>query len=168
MEMELVFRIIVFIVASMIILFLSRVSIRKDRNHGLYRFFALESILAVLMLNINYLVRDPLSSRQIISWIFIVFSLIFAGQGIWLMKTVGKPRVGIYKYIRHPIYGALLFLAFGICLKRFTIVGLILAHVTMIFLILTARIEDEDNIRKFGSEHRKYMESTKRFLPYLM
>ncbi len=66
------FRVIVFIVASLIILYLSRVSIRNARTHGLYRFFAFESILAVLMLNINYLVRDPLSVRQIISWIFLV------------------------------------------------------------------------------------------------
>jgi protein-S-isoprenylcysteine O-methyltransferase Ste14 len=36
-----------------------------------------------------------------------------------------------------------------------------------IFLILTAKIEEVENIAYFGEEYRAYMQKTRMFIPYI-
>ena len=107
---------------------------------------------------------------------------IFCTFGIyWLFSSIGSGITptsatrkehqlvtnGIYRYIRHPLYGSLLFLAWGIFFKSISIAGFLLVMGTSLFLFLTAKIEEKENCDYFGEEYRSYMQQTKIFVPYI-
>jgi len=113
----------VFVIASAILVYVSRASLRTPRSHGFYRFFAWEAILALTLLNLDDWFRHPLAWHQLISWPLLVVSLFLVIHGVQLLKQVGKqdPRrddapmlefektttlitAGAYRYIRHPLY----------------------------------------------------------------
>jgi len=174
----LILKVAIFIVVSVGILFVSWQSLRNPRSHGFYRFFAFESILILILLNLEYWFSDPFSAHQIVSWLLLLCSIVLAAHGFYLLHVIGRPKsgientttlvkVGAYKYIRHPLYGSLLFLAWGVFFKAPSISGGILALVATAFLIATAKIEEAENIRRFGVEYAAYMKSTKMFIPFL-
>ena len=74
---------------------------------------------------------------------------------------------GIYRYIRHPLYGSLLFLAWGIFFKSVSIIGFFLVVGASLSLTLTAKIEEKENCDYFGKEYEYYMQQTKMFIPYV-
>ena len=82
-------------------------------------------------------------------------------------KTTALVTVGIYRYIRHPLYSSLLFLAWGIFFKDPSWPGGLLAVVATLFLVATARVEEAENVRFFGEEYKEYMKQTKMFIPFL-
>jgi len=167
-------------------MYLSRASISKPQSHGFYRFFAWESIAALVLLNIDLWFTHPFSVTQIISWILLVISLFLIIHGIILLRKIGKPnetrgdstllglemttilvKDGAYRYIRHPFYSSLLFLCWGVFLKSVSIVGLVLAVLATIFLFLTGKFEEKEDIRYFGNEYIEYMKRTKMFIPFM-
>ena len=81
--------------------------------------------------------------------------------------TVNLVKEGVYKYIRHPMYSSLLFLAFGAMFKHITVFTVLLASGTILFLIFTAKTEEKENIDFFGLTYQKYIEETKMFIPFL-
>ena len=181
-----IIRIAIFIAASIVIIVLSRRSLRNPRSHGFYRFFAFEAILIIILINIPHWIKNPLSPRQILSWILLIASLAFLIHGIYLLRKLGgsAPREdspetfafentthlvteGIYKYIRHPLYSSLLLLAWGGYLKHFTITGTIAAIVATAALIATAKMDERECLVTFGSGYAAYMKQTKMFIPYV-
>jgi protein-S-isoprenylcysteine O-methyltransferase Ste14 len=83
-------------------------------------------------------------------------------------KTTKLVTIGIYGYIRHPLYSSLLFLTWGVFFKNPTPAGVSLAMVSSIFLFVTAKIEEVENLAYFGKVYRKYMEKTKMFIPFII
>ena len=177
---------ILFLVVSLIIIYFSRASINKPQSHGFYRFFAWESITALVLLNIDLWFTHPFSVTQIISWILLVISLFLIIHGILLLHKIGKPNEtrsdstllglekttilvedGAYRYIRHPFYSSLLFLCWGVFVKSISIVGLVLAFLATIFLVLTGKFEEKEDIRYFGNKYIEYMKRTKMFIPFI-
>lgn len=171
----------------MVIVWVSRSALREIRSHGFYRFFAWEIILIMFAINIRYWIKEPFSIRQIIAWTLLIISLVLIFQGVKLFrqkgqidqdredpslvgieKTTEMVTTGVYKYIRHPFYSSLLFLAWGILFKQITWIVFILAITATIFLILTARKEEVENIKYFGEKYREYMKSTKKFIPFVL
>ena len=156
------------------------VSIKEKRYHGIYRFFSFESIFIICFLNTPDWFKDVLSPQQIISWILLLGSLIFAIWGIVLLYKIGKPTerhlertttivtTGLYGYIRHPLYLSLLLLGFGAMLKNPGYIQIVLSIINLLALILTARVEEGEMIKKFGVEYRDYMKKTKMFVPYVL
>ena len=65
------------------------------------------------------------------------------------------------------MYAALLYLNWGIALKNPTIIILIYAVIASIFLYLTVRMEERENLAYFGEDYHRYMKHTKRFLPWV-
>jgi protein-S-isoprenylcysteine O-methyltransferase Ste14 len=55
----------------------------------------------------------------------------------------------------------------GAFLKSMTIWGLILLATLTAFLYATARVEEKDNMKKFGVEYQEYQRRTKMFIPFL-
>jgi protein-S-isoprenylcysteine O-methyltransferase Ste14 len=182
-----VLKLIIFVLGTMIILWVSRASLRDPQSHGFYRCFAWKSILILFVLNVDYWFIDPFSLHQIIAWTFLIISLVLILQGVHLFRQSGRldsdradpslvgiekttelVTTGIYHYIRHPFYSSLLFLAWGIFFKHISWIGLILAITAMIFLIITAKKEEAENIEFFGEKYREYMKSTKMFIPYIL
>jgi protein-S-isoprenylcysteine O-methyltransferase Ste14 len=180
-------KIVAFVVLSLVLAYISRGSLRAPRSHGFYRFFAWEFILALFLLNVDAWFRDPWSWHQLISWILLILSIVPLVFGIQALRTRGKPTqqregepqllafektsilviTGIYHYIRHPLYSSLLLLTWGIFFKAPSGLGLVLALGATVFLVLTARADEAECIRFFGADYQEYLNRTRRFIPYV-
>lgn len=169
---------IIFAIASAGAIWLSRKSLLNPRSHGFYRFLAFESILGLFLLNVVFWLRNPFSATQIVSWLMLIASLFLVVHGFYLLRQIGKPdgaienttilvTRGAYKYIRHPLYSSLLWLAWGIFFKAPSWLGGALTLVATTALFATARVEEAENLRKFGDEYAAYIEATKMFIPLL-
>jgi protein-S-isoprenylcysteine O-methyltransferase Ste14 len=182
-----VIKLIVFVLGTILILWVSRSSLRNVQNHGFYRFFAWEIILILFILNVNYWILDPFSLQQIIAWTLLIISLVLIFQGVNLFrqkgvldqdredpalvgieKTTQLVTSGVYGYIRHPFYSSLLFLTWGIFFKHLTWIGFVLAIMATLFLIITAKKEEVENIKFFGEPYQEYMDDTKMFIPFIL
>lgn len=75
---------------------------------------------------------------------------------------------GIYRYIRHPMYSSLLFLAWGALLKSVTPGTLTLTGIATLTLVVTAKVEEAEDLVRFGEEYRNYMLRTRLFVPFLL
>jgi protein-S-isoprenylcysteine O-methyltransferase Ste14 len=170
---------VIFIVISISLVILSWKSFWNLRVHGIYRFITFELILAVIFLNTRSWFDNPFSIAQIISWILLAGSIIMAVQGFYLLHGAGKPakgiedttklvKAGLYKYIRHPLYSSLIMMGWGVFLKGISLVPLILAILATLFAVITAIIEEKENLKRFGRPYAAYMKSTKRFIPFLV
>lgn len=154
-------------------------SLRARRYHGVARFFAFESLLALVTLNAGHWFKDPGSPRQLLSWAFLSVSLCLAVQGLYLLVRLGKPQKddlenttrlvtrGLYGFIRHPLYASLIYLGFGAALKQVTVWTAVLAAVNTAALYVTAKVEEGEMAAKFGEDYRTYMAKTKRFIPFV-
>jgi protein-S-isoprenylcysteine O-methyltransferase Ste14 len=100
------------------------------------------------------------------------------GQGFYLIKTKGNPAgdfedttslitSGVYKHIRHPLYGSLALFGLGAFLKDPSLLGGGLLVTLVIGVVLTAKIEEKHNLERFGDEYTQYCEKTKRFIPFI-
>lgn len=178
--------IIVFLIGSLPIVYVSWRSLGSFRNHGFFRFFAWELMLWLLISNIRFWFRDPFSVHQILSWVLLIGSIYPVADSLYRFKAAGRinrerndPTLfdfehttqlitsGVFRYIRHPMYASLLYLTWGIALKNPTVIILIYAEAATIFLYLTVRVEERENLAYFGDEYRQYMKRTKRFVPWI-
>ena len=181
------FKLIAFVVCSACLIFVSRASLRVPRSHGFYRFFAMECIVVLVLLNVDRWFDAPFSLRQMVSWFFLAVSIVLVTHGFRLLHVVGRPdelrgdevpllgiekttalvTVGAYKYIRHPIYGSAFYGTLGVFLKDPSWTGIILTLAAITLLVMTAKVEEAECIRYFGPAYRAYMRRTKMFVPFL-
>ncbi len=82
-------------------------------------------------------------------------------------KTSKLVTVGLYCYIRHPLYSSLLFLGWGMFFKSPSWLDAGLALICTFFLIATARTEERENGSYFGDEYVEYMKHSKMFIPFV-
>ena len=162
-------------------------SFRHPGSHGFFRFFALEAILCLLVLNAPAWFRQPFSTLQLVSWPFLIISLGLAIHGFYLLRHLGQPSkpepgshlfrientaslvtAGAYGIIRHPLYASLLCLVWGAALKSLTPVTAILAAAATVFLVATAKSEEVENLERFGEAFRRYMARTWLFIPFVL
>lgn len=177
---------LVFFAVTAVLVYLSRGPLRNPGSHGFYRFFAWECILCLVLLNFPSWTVDPVSPHQLLSWALLSISIWLPIHAVKLLKTLGKPTQerddaalygfektsslvssGAFRYIRHPMYAALIFLAWGVFLKQFSWLGLCLVLAATILLLLTALTDEKECLAHFGDEYRSYMRQTKRFIPFL-
>jgi protein-S-isoprenylcysteine O-methyltransferase Ste14 len=174
------YKIWIFFIGTILIILLSWfVSIKHGRYHGIPRFFAFESILSLLILNAKPWFVNPFSLLQVLSWVLLIASIIYAAWSLSLFLRLGEPRdkfedttkivtTGIYRYIRHPMYASLMFLGTGAFLKSVTPATIVLAVINIIALYLTCRIEEKEMFKRFGDEYNRFMRQTKMFIPFLI
>jgi len=179
-------KLILFLAVTCCFVGISWRSLRRVRSHGFFRFFAWEAILGLVLISSGAWFSDAFSARQIVSWVFLLVSLIMLGQGMYLICVAGKPdnhrrdstllsfektstlvTSGIYHHVRHPLYGSLLFLAWGAFLKEISWYAACLVAVATWLLILTAKADEVECVRYFGPAYEEYMKKTKMFVPYL-
>jgi protein-S-isoprenylcysteine O-methyltransferase Ste14 len=167
---------------------LLRISWRPLRvvgSHGFFRFFAWEAIVALVLINGGTWFADPWSELQVVSWCFLLLSLVMLGRGLHLLvagkptsqrqdptllsfeKTTALVTTGIYRHIRHPLYGSLLFLAWGAFLKGITWYSVCLVVAATSCLVATAKADEVECIRYFGPSYEEYMKRTRMFVPWL-
>jgi len=179
-------RIILFVLLSLFIVYISWRSLHNRKSHGFYRFFAFQGILILLFLNIPYWIKNPFSPLQLLSWILLIVSIPFVIQGFFLLRKQGDLKfnenrkknfsfenttnlvtTGIYKYIRHPLYSSLLLLAWGAFLKHISLSTTIVVLLTTVSLFFAAKMEERENIKYFGESYKEYMKKSRMFLPYI-
>ena len=181
-------RIAIFVTATVLLLYVSRASLLRPRSHGFFRFLAWEAIVGLTLLNAPVWFRRWLSWNQIISWILLLVSFIPLGLGIGGLRLRGQADpiargdrallaferttklvvVGVFRYIRHPMYCSLLLLTWGLFFKGLSAVGGVLASAATLCLLLTARADEAECLRAFGNDYRNYMQRTRMFIPYVL
>jgi protein-S-isoprenylcysteine O-methyltransferase Ste14 len=168
----------IFAVVSGGIVLRSWPSLRDPRSHGFPRFFAFETILALILLNLDHWFSHPFSPLQLVSWSLLFSSLGLAVHGFHLLRVIGRPKGGFentttlvmrgaYKVIRHPLYSSLFLFAWGVLFKGPSLLSGALVLTASAFLIATTRVEEAENLRKFGADYALYMKTTRMFIPFL-
>jgi len=175
----------------LVLAFISRNSLLKPGlngfAHGFYRFLAWECMLGLFMLNRHAWYDDFYSTRQIISGALFLLSLLLVLSALALLHWMGQrdakrdevPMLafektttlvtnGIYRFIRHPMYGSLFLFCWGIFFKLPSLTGSLLAMSASMFLVATSRVEEKENLNYFGDAYREYMKRTKRFIPFIL
>ena len=177
---------LIFTVLSIPLIIISRKSLSDFKSHGFYRFFGWEGVLWLLVINYRYWFVNPFSAVQIVSWVLLFYALVLVIFGFVYMKKMGKPKAerqgeelypfektteliqtGVFKYVRHPLYGSLLFLTWGVCLKNPESSLDVIAFFATIFFYLTAKLEEDEDIKYFGDKYREYISKSKMFIPYI-
>ena len=82
-------------------------------------------------------------------------------------KTTVLVTTGIYRYIRHPLYGSLLLLAWGAFLKGITWYSACAVAAATVCLVATAKADEAECVRYFGPSYEQYMRRTRMFVPLL-
>jgi protein-S-isoprenylcysteine O-methyltransferase Ste14 len=95
-----------------------------------------------------------------------------------MLHRYGAPRAGIestqqlvargvYRWIRHPLYFSLFVFGVGAWLKRPDIWGAVILLALGGLVTAPSRIEEDENLQRFGEAYRSYMQRTWRFIPWL-
>ena len=151
---------------------------KRPHPYRFARFVAFESVLGLLFLNAEIWFYEPFSPHQIVSWLLLMGSLILVICGFYMLRVAGAPEgdvedttqlvtTGIYRYIRHPLYGSLILLGGGAFFKSPSFLGEGIFALLFLSAFFTARIEEKGNLDQFGEEYREYMKRTKMFIPFL-
>ena len=171
-------KIVIFSMLAILIFIKFRKAFGSYSRHDFYMFFAFESLLALLFLNIGFWFHSDFSWYQMPSWILLTASLLFALSGFYGLKQYGKPiddwentthliTQGIFHYIRHPLYSSLILLNLGIFLKNVTLLSTIACLISTGFLVTASKVEEKENHAKFGSAYEEYMMKTKHYFPFI-
>jgi protein-S-isoprenylcysteine O-methyltransferase Ste14 len=171
-------KLVIFLLATVIITYLSWPALRNPHLHGFYRFFAFETVILLVLLNLGTWFDDPFTLLHLLSWAALLASIILAIHGIYMLRAMGKPQgkiedttqlvtTGAYRYIRHPLYSSLLWVGVGAYLKSPSLVSTSLLIALVAFLIATARAEEQVNLGRFGASYAEYMKKTRMFVPYI-
>jgi hypothetical protein len=174
-----------FVGISVLLAYISRSSLRSPRSHGFYRFFAWESLLAVILLPSRRWFYRPLSPNQLTSWLLRCCSNYLAIVGFRLLHQRGKPEaapqdkslIGWKKRLPWSLQ-AFTFTFATRCIARYLslagahsssipLYGFALAAIASAFLFATARIEEGENIHYFGEVYRQYRQQTRMSVPFL-
>jgi len=151
-------------------------SLKEGRFHGIPRFFGFSGLFLLTWFNFRFWFDEAFSLRQIVSWLLLFLSLFYLINALYFyvkyVKPAGMPEnatqlisKGIYRYLRHPMYGSLMFLTLGVYLKHPDILASIIATLCMVAFYITAMVEEDEMIRKFGSDYEMYRKDTGMFLP---
>jgi protein-S-isoprenylcysteine O-methyltransferase Ste14 len=178
---------IAFAISAGLIIIFSRHVIFKPKSHGFYRFFGWIGVAWLFVNNYTYWFADFFSVYNIISWIFLLYATYIVIAGIILMKLKGKAdgsrkdnslygfestteliETGLYKYIRHPLYGSLVFITWGIFFKHPEISLLVISVIATAAFFATMIIEEKENVAYFGEKYRSYMKRSKMIVPFLL
>jgi protein-S-isoprenylcysteine O-methyltransferase Ste14 len=176
-----------FVLVSAALWHASRGALKQPGSHGFYRFFAWECILGLVLLNLAVWGDDPLAPHQLASWLLLLVSAWLPVHAVRLLRHVGKPTEaraddalfgfekttalvtsGAFRYIRHPMYTALICLAWGAFLKQFSWVGLVLVLAATVLMFVTALRDERECLQHFGEPYRAYMGTTRRFIPFVL
>jgi protein-S-isoprenylcysteine O-methyltransferase Ste14 len=173
-------KIIIFFVFSLIIVKISWTDIFGTNGRKFYRFFAIEFLFLLILVNYSYWLRNPFTIFRMITLVILGGSFLLAGYGIYYLLEYGKPKIsgnieaitnletsGIYKYIRHPLYSSMILLGAVTLIKNPSLLATSLFSVATVFLYATARTEEKENLLKFGQDYAVYMKRTGMFFPPL-
>lgn len=178
---------LLFVVGSVVNLAYSRRALQYPRAHGFYRFFVFEGVLALLLLHGAWGPTMAPAWLKVLAQLALALSFLLVMLGFFELKRHGAAKArkhepanmafentsrlvttGVYRYIRHPMYCSLLLLVWGLLMEYPTWPGLLLATLTSALILITAKVEERENIEFFGSSYDEYRKKTGMFLPLSM
>ncbi len=184
--MSLVISLMIFGAVSAFFVHVSRNALRNPRSHGFWRFIAWELMLVLVLRNFPAWTVDPFSPRQLLSWALIAASITLALHAVQVLRALGRPgserqdaelfgfektsqlvTSGVFRYIRHPMYAALLYLTWGAYLKDPAWDGAALALGASAALLMTALRDEAECLQHFGEAYAAYKQRSKRFVPFI-
>jgi protein-S-isoprenylcysteine O-methyltransferase Ste14 len=179
-------KLILFGILSFAAILISWRNLVNIKSHGFYRLFSWIGIIWLFSSNYTFWFHDPFSTSQVVSWILLLVSAYMIIIGAIMLVKIGKPSnkrddntlfkfekttglidTGLYKYIRHPIYSSLIYLAWGIFFKNTSFELLAIASLSTVFLYFTAKLDEKECILFFKDEYKSYMKRSKMFIPYI-
>ncbi|PAL19767.1 isoprenylcysteine carboxylmethyltransferase family protein [Sphingopyxis sp. GW247-27LB] len=109
---------------------------------------------------------------------FHIASFVFIGGGFLLISSGWKAlhaaqqkrqlvTTGLYARMRHPQYVGFIAVMFGFLLQWPTLLTLAMFPVLVVMYVRLARHEEQDAIKEFGDEYRRYMARVPGFIPKL-
>jgi protein-S-isoprenylcysteine O-methyltransferase Ste14 len=174
-----------FIGIAALLVAVSRHSLLRPQTHGFHRLFGFMAIVAMAWLTLPGWERSQ-DWRITLSSLCLFVSLYLVGHGLLCLLWYGgrsqrrRDRAnfafentdrlvesGLYRYIRHPMYGSLILLLWGFYLKAPDWPGSLLGLAGTLMLIQAARVEERENVRAFGRAYRDYIRRTWMFLPFV-
>ena len=107
---------------------------------------------------------------------FHIASFFFIGGGFWLISSAWQAlhaaqqrhslvTTGLYARVRHPQYVGFIGVMFGFLLQWPTLLTLAMFPVLVVMYVRLARHEEQDALREFGDEYRRYMVAVPAFIP---
>lgn len=170
--------VLLFVGLSLLLLVLAWPTLRTPSPRGVLRFLVFEAVLGLIVLGAASWFIDAFSRRQILSWALLVASLALAIDAFVMLHRFGAPMTGIestqqlveqgaYRWIRHPLYFSLFLFGVGAWLKHPGVLGAAILLALAGLVIATARIEEGENLRRFGEAYRTYMSRTWQFIPWV-
>ena len=178
-------QIMVFFLGTLVIAAVSWRVFSNPRSHRFLRFLAFVTMWGVFTINAPWWFREVFTLRQIVSWTLLFGSLGLAISGFLLLLTAGRPSrkrpsakpapgltsrlvtTGPFRYVRHPIYASLILLVWGMGLKSGSFASIFFSLLATGFLYLTALLEEEENLDRFGEAYTEYMTKTRMFVPWV-
>lgn len=177
---------IAFLLLSGLLVAVSHKPLRRPGSHGFYRYFAWQTMLVLIFLNRPEWGEHPETLHQQIATVLQISSLVLllAALSGLLPAYGGKRRVdatlyefektsrlvssGVFRYIRHPMYASLLALTWAVFCQDPSWPGLALAALATALLVRTTLADEAECLAYFGEEYRRYMQRTRRYLPFLL
>lgn len=116
---------------------------------------------------------------QIVGLILIAASMLLFG---WARTTLrglysGRVRVkadhtlvqhGPYRIVRHPAYAAYIIMSLGIAIGYSSLIGLLAVPILLLpALIYRINVEEKILSAEFGDQYNRYIQNTKRLIPYI-
>ncbi len=156
----------------------------------LYRFLAFEALLGLALLTRERWFVDPISTPQVVSWIFGA-----AGLGVAALAVARRPAArevsasvapepeappalpparGIYRWVRHPFYGAALLMGWALFAKALalfdaaSVLCALLLTGASLFLVSAARADETADYFRYGSPFALYARSSKMLIPFIL
>jgi protein-S-isoprenylcysteine O-methyltransferase Ste14 len=115
------------------------------------------------------------------NYLLLALEIMGVALEIWAVITMGRHNLNItplvkqeaqlvtwgpYRFIRHPMYSALLLIIWPLIIDRFSLFLLITGLVfTLVFIIKL--FFEESVLKKHFAEYEDYMKTTKRLIPYI-
>jgi protein-S-isoprenylcysteine O-methyltransferase Ste14 len=179
-------KILLFVILSIPVIAVSWRTLFNPGSHGFYRFFSWECILWLFVNNYTYWFVNPWSVYQLLSWFLLIAGSYVVLAGVLKLKKAGKATsgredknlysferttelvdTGIYKYIRHPLYGSLIYVTWAIYFKHPAWPLFVVACLSTLLLYLTAKFDEKECTLYFGEKYHEYMNHSKMFIPYI-
>lgn len=169
----------IFVVLGLLVFLGFKSKLRSLNNHDFYMFFVSEALLVLLYFNLDFWFRRPFLWPHILSWIFLFISIMMAVSGFFGLTKYGKPignfenttqlvTRGIYSRIRHPLFASLIFLNTGILLKDVSLKSIVPCFISIAFLVAASKVEERENLAKFGDAYEDYKKATKNYIPFII
>jgi len=109
---------------------------------------------------------------------FHLASFVLIGGGFWIISAGWTllhaaqqehklATGGIYARMRHPQYVGFILVMFGFLLQWPTLLTLAMFPVLVVMYVRLAHHEEQDALREYGDEYRRYMAQVPGFLPHL-